>query len=306
MISIAWDTAQNGSYRQINDGRRAVKSLQDRVDERVREWGIVVHSVRETRSSCIVFGMWKAKSVVLKVIRDENDEWDSAEVLRAFDGHGAARVYEQTEGALLLERLQPATALADIALNGDDDHATGVIADVIRRMSHSPALPAGFVTVFDWAAGFQRYRESGNGLIDRELVNQGERIYLDLAMSQRHVRLLHGDLHHYNVLLDSERGWIAIDPKGVVGELEYEVGAALRNPVDSPDLFASPTTIATRLSRFEAELALDSERVLAWGFAQAVLAAIWTVEDGLELDSQNQGIRLANAVRPMLARSKFY
>ena len=42
--------------------------------------------------------------------------------------------------------------------------------------------------------------------------------------------LLHGDLQHYNVLLDKDRGWVAIDPKGVVGELEYEVGALLRNP----------------------------------------------------------------------------
>jgi streptomycin 6-kinase len=45
------------------------------------------------------------------------------------------------------------------------------------------------------------------------------------------------DLHHYNVLSDSGRGWLAIDPKGLVGEVEYEVGAAIRNPIDA---MASP------------------------------------------------------------------
>jgi streptomycin 6-kinase len=45
------------------------------------------------------------------------------------------------------------------------------------------------------------------------------------------VRLLHGDLQHYNVLLDRKRGWLAIDPKGVVAEGEFELGAALRNPI---------------------------------------------------------------------------
>lgn len=283
-----------------------MKLLQERVEERVGEWGVVVHTTRETPSSFIVFGTRGAQGVVLKVIREMDDEWRSGDVLRAFDGEGVVRVYEQTEGAFLQERLQPATALADIALNGRDEHATDIIADVIRRMSHSPGVLAGCATVFDWGTGFQRYRESGDRLIASELVNQGERVYVGLAMSQRHVRLLHGDLHHYNVLLDSERGWIAIDPKGVVGELEYEVGAALRNPFESPELFASPATIETRIARFEAELELNSERALAWSFAQAVLSAIWTVEDGFVLDSENPGIRLANAIRPMLAHSKFH
>jgi streptomycin 6-kinase len=47
-------------------------------------------------------------------------------------------------------------------------------------------------------------------------------------------------LHHYNVLFDIESAvWVAIDPKGVVGELEYEVGAIIRNPVENPGLYVS-------------------------------------------------------------------
>lgn len=119
-------------------------------------------------------------------------------------------------------------------------------------------------------------------------------------------QLLHGDLHHYNVLFDSDRHWLAIDPKGVLGELEYEVGAALRNPCETPELFASPATIETRIARFEAELKLNPDRMLAWGFAQAVLSAIWTVEDGSAIDSENPGIRLAKATRPMLRSHASY
>ncbi len=99
---------------------------------------------------------------------------------------------------------------------------------------------------------------------------------------------------------------LAIDPKGVLGELEYEVGAALRNPCENPGLFASPARIETRIARFEAELKLDPDRMLAWGFAQAILSAIWTVEDGSAIDSENAGIRLANAIHPMLTQSWSY
>jgi streptomycin 6-kinase len=134
----------------------------------------------------------------------------------------------------------------------------------------------------------------------KELVEQGQRLYLELCASQKERMLLHGDLQHYNVLFDSARGWVAIDPKGVVGELEYEIGASLRNPYERPELLASPETIKRRLMCYEAGLKLDSGRALAWGFAQAVLSAIWSVEDGYRVDDGNPALRLANAIRPLI------
>ena len=113
-------------------------------------------------------------------------------------------------------------------------------------------------------------------------------------------RLLHVDLQHYNVLFDSSRGWVAIDPKGVVGELEYEIGAALRNPIERPELFLSRPTIERRLKQFTSKLNLDFERMLAWSFAQAVLSAIWEIEDGFAVDATNPSLRLAKAIQSML------
>lgn len=117
----------------------------------------------------------------------------------------------------------------------------------------------------------------------------------------RQPRLLHGDLQHYNVLFDSDCGWLAIDPKGVVGEVEYEVGAVLRNPFERPELFLSRPTIERRLEQFTTRLDLDYQRALAWGFAQAVLSAIWEIEDGFAVDTTNPALRLAEVIRPMLA-----
>ena len=99
---------------------------------------------------------------------------------------------------------------------------------------------------------------------------------------------------------DYDRGWLAIDPKGVVGEVEYEIGAGLRNPYENPDLLASPQIVERRVKYYGAKLGLGIERVLGWGFAQAVLSAIWSVEDGFAVDARTPSIRLANAIRPML------
>ncbi|MEA2601432.1 MAG: streptomycin 6-kinase [Acidobacteriota bacterium] len=275
------------------------RELRRRVEERISAWRIVVERMAETESSILAFGRRDDQPVVLKVIRNRGDEWRSGEILDAFAGQGVVRVYDYVEGAMLLERLNPGKSLADIALNGDDNRATEILAEVIGKMS--PRGPVSTVaTIQEWVKGFERHAASGNNQISKRLVLEAHRVYSELCVSQSRPRLLHGDLHHYNVLLDSERGWLAIDPKGVVGELEYEVGAALRNPYERPELFAEPAVIRKRVERFARELKLDAIRTLAWGFAQAVLSAIWAVEDGAAVETGNPWIALANAIRPML------
>jgi streptomycin 6-kinase len=113
--------------------------------------------------------------------------------------------------------------------------------------------------------------------------------------------LLHGDLQHYNVLFDNARGWVAIDPKGVVGELEYEIGAILRNPVEQPEIFADPRVIKRRLETLTSHLQLDYSRALRWSFAQAVLSAIWSVEDGYHINLSSPSLICAHALQPLLS-----
>jgi streptomycin 6-kinase len=209
------------------------------------------------------------------------------------------RVYEHTGGALVLERLQPGNSLSNMALNGRDDEATEILATVIEKMSRREA-PHEWPTVEDWGKGFERYLESGNEQIPRRLAESAQRLFADLSRSQPRRQLLHGDLNHYNVLFDSQRGWLAIDPKGVVGEREYEIGAVLRNPSERPELFLSPATIKRRLDQLTGKLDLDRERTIAWAFAQAVLSAIWDFEDGHRVDAMHPSLRLAGVIQPML------
>jgi streptomycin 6-kinase len=275
--------------------------LQRRVDDRIQAWDIVVDRLIKTDSSILVFGQRANQAVVLKVVRNNGDEWRSGDVLSAFEGNGVIRVLDHFDGAVLLERLKPGQSLVDMAVYGDDDLATGILADVMRRMSPR-AAPASAPTVREWGGAFDRCAAAGGGgsQIPMPLLETAHEVYSQLCASQSRERLLHGDLHHYNVLLDAERGWLAIDPKGAVGELEYEIGAALRNPYEFPELFTAPATIARRVDRFSRALRLDAGRILAWAFAQAVLAAVWAVEDGFAVGPDHGWIALANNIRPML------
>jgi streptomycin 6-kinase len=278
----------------------SIKPLSQRLAESISGWRVIVQSTLETPSSLVVYGTRNDQPVVLKVSRQPGDEWHSGNVLTALAGSGIVQVYEYTDGAVLLERLYPGTPLADLALQGRDDEATAIIASVIERLSQTHTSLSGFNTVGDWGKAFDRYRASGDRQIAGGLIERGQYLYTELCASQRRVRLLHGDLQHYNILFDQKRGWVAIDPKGVVGEIEYEIGASLRNPYEKPELFASRERVEKRLKVYESVLKLNYKRALEWGFAQAVLSAIWTVEDGYAIDDRNFALALANAIQPML------
>ena len=268
---------------------------QHRLDSLVVAWTIDVARIAETATSLLAYGYCTKQPVVLKVIKRPGNEWQSGEVIDAFGGRGVVAAFEIAEGAMLLEQLRPGDSLRVLSLGGEDERATSILADTIEAMSPS-TCPEWVPAVAEWGRGFSSHRCSGNAQVPEALVSAAERIYFDLCASQRRERLLHGDLHHDNVLFDDARGWLAIDPKGVRGELEYELGAALRNPCERPDLFARADVIRRRVDRFADTLGVDPVRVLRWAFAQAVLAAIWQIEDGVRLEPNNRWLAFARAI----------
>jgi streptomycin 6-kinase len=197
--------------------------------------------------------------------------------LAHFGGDGAARLLadDPARGALLLERLEPGTELAELAAE-DDEAATAAAADVMRRLWRPPPVRHPFPDVVRWGEALE---SEGVGPLPREVVQRAAREYAELCASSVAPVVLHADLHHFNVLR-SGAGWRAIDPHGVVGEPAYETGALLRNPY--PALLDDPRPgrrLARRIDQLAEALALDPGRVRAWGRTQAVLAAAWSVQD---------------------------
>jgi streptomycin 6-kinase len=271
-------------------------SSRARVRDRAAAWRVAVEHVLETATAIIAFGSRDQDRVVIKLDRQERDESRSAAVLGAFGGNGTARILDHAADALLLERITPGESLVAMAAGGHDDDATDVLADVIGRMSGHEI--SGVPTVEKWGSSFERYRLGDDHSIPHPLVDDARKVYEELCASQQRRRLLHGDLHHGNVLLDSERGWLAIDPKGVVGELEYEIGAALRNPIEYPDVFLDTRRIHARIDCFADRLQLDADRIAGWAFAQAVLSTVWLIEDGFAVDRDHPWLELARRIQP--------
>lgn len=222
----------------------------------------------------------KGRPVVLKVGYPPDLAPEIA-ALRYYDGAGAVDVLavDEEAGLLLLERALPGTPLKAI---DDDVAATEIAATLIRRLC--PPLPPGhgFRPLQEWARGFDRLRDQfdgDTGPFPEALVAQAEETFRTLLAEPFEPVLLHGDLHHDNILSAGREPWLAIDPKGVAGPREFEVVAFLENP--RPELLQRPfpgRILRRRLQQFAEALDVDVQILRQWAIAQGVLSSVWTFE----------------------------
>ena len=217
--------------------------------------------------------------VVLKLGVPTAELLTEIEALRLYAGRSIAHLLDADagQGILLLERMKPGTMLVDVE---DDAQATTIAANVMRQLWQPAPTNHAFPTIAKWANGLERLRQEfdgGSGPFPIYLVEQAETLFAELIASMAEPVLLHGDLHHYNILTAEREPWLAIDPKGIVGEPAYEVGALLRNPTH--EIAINPQILTRRIDQLAAELSLDRARIIGWGLAQAVLSGWWSYED---------------------------
>jgi len=231
------------------------------------------------------------------------DEFPSQpEALRHFGGHGMVQLlaYDERGEAMLMERLRPGTSLRAVE---DDEAAISAAANVMRKIwKPLPAEHYPFPTVADWGKGFARLRalyDGGTGPFPPAIFDRAEKLYAELCATMAEPVLLHGDLHQDNILAAEREAWLAVDPKGVIGEPVYETGSILRN--FWPDILsvANPKALmARRIDQLAAELGFERERIYDWAFAQAVLSVIWGVEDTGTIEHEGlYFVDLLNAIK---------
>jgi streptomycin 6-kinase len=266
------------------EGRAWLDRLPDILAACEERWGLTIGAPVGNLSFNYVAPAVLADGTEVILKTGLTDEFPSQpEALRHFDGHGMAQLlaYDEHDAAMLMERLMPGISLRVVE---DDEAAISAAAEVMRKIwrplpqNHYP-----FPTVGDWGKGFIRLRklyDGGTGPILPAMFDKAEQLYAELTASMAEPVLLHGDLHQDNILSAERERWLAVDPKGLIGEPVYETGALLRN--FWPDILsiADPRPLMVRrIDQLSAELGFDRERIYNWGFSQAVLSVLWSLED---------------------------
>lgn len=217
------------------------------------------------------------KEVVLKIGVNEREISREVRALMSFSSRAAILIinYDESLRAVLQERAVPGHPLSAIL---DDAYATEIFCSVFQRLQPA-AITGTHELIQDHVSAIDRYHRASNGTgplpkawVDRSL----DYLYGLIASTDRPV-LLHGDLHHGNILY--HRGdWVVIDPKGIIGDRHFEpIQYLLNYPRCGGD---AGVVLARRMTMLTERLALDGQRIARWGVVKGLLDACWALEEG--------------------------
>jgi streptomycin 6-kinase len=209
-------------------------------------------------------------------IATEPEEGRGAALMAWWAGDGAAPVLARQGPALLLLRAQGRVSLAAMACGGQDSRATEIICAAVAEL-HRPRPqppPAGLVPLALWFRALSGAAAQGGTFASAWAIAG------DLLEAPEDVTVLHGDVHHDNILDFGPLGFLTIDPKGLIGERGYDYANIFKNP--NAELAASPGRMAHQLAIVARLAGLERDRMLRWIIAHAGLSAAWWAADGYD------------------------
>ena len=178
--------------------------------------------------------------------------------------------------AFLLEHLIPGTTLRTIQMM-DDRKATELALPLLRDQPVAVPKEHHFPTLADWAKVLGRMWMSPSISMPAALLDKAEAVFQKLDASKSEEKLLHGDLHHDNILFDDERGWIAIDPKGVIGDPTFHGSRFIINNWSNVPFVE---LLPSRVKLIADALQCSEARIAGWAFVDYIISTCWTLETG--------------------------
>jgi streptomycin 6-kinase len=219
---------------------------------------------------------------MLKIAVDAEEKFGGL-LMKWWDGQGAARVFAHEDDALLMERAEGLGSLVNMARSGRDYEASGLICQVVAEL-HAPK-PGGrphldTVDLIPLARWFRELELAAarRGGMHGGILADCAATARELLASEREVAVLHGDIHHGNILDFGPRGWLAIDPKGLIGERGFDYANLFCNPDAAVAL--APGRLAREVDVVAEAAGLERQRLLQWIMAYAGLSVAWFLEDG--------------------------
>lgn len=249
-------------------------------DIHLARWDLVPDGeVVMTPSSLLLPVRHDGVPAMLKIAHEEEERRGGA-LMAWWAGDGAARVLARHGDALLLERVVGPRSLVRMVADGRDDAASRILCKTATRLHRTRPGPApGLVPLAVWFEALAPAARAHGGRLAA-----ADAAARTLLADSREIVVLHGDIHHGNVLDGGERGWLAIDPKGLLGERTFDFVNILRNPDAATAL--DPGRLGRQVAVLADAAALERRRLLRWTLAFAGLSAAWRLAEGgpLELD----------------------
>ncbi len=246
------------------------------------KWGLTLgRPPAEIKVNYIAYvALGHGAEAVLKVGVPHGDFSAEMEALAIYEGRGINRLIDcdKTLNAMLLERLRPGEMLYSVeSVREQSEIAARILCDL-----HATPPPAHHTLphFMDWMRGaFADARSCQDPARARGYIEQIPRVESMMGIltaPDEPQILLHGDLHHWNILSDADRGWLAIDPKGVIGASCLDVGRFINNAMGFGETAVEKRAILFEtVAVFSTVLGESEERMFAGAFCDKIMGSSW-------------------------------
>lgn len=248
--------------------------------------------------SMVLFGeSARVGPVVLKVGPPNVESRAELAATRAASGPGMVELVDADPdiSLIMLKRLFPGTMLRDADLSDED--ATRVAALRMKAFRRELSEPGDLTPLTRWTRALQDFTPVSRENFPNDLVLRAKALLRDMLTNPRPASLLHGDLHHQNILWQEGAGWTTIDPKGLIGERGFDITAWMMNPWGFPNTPEFLELANRRLDILAAELGEDRDRLARWVVVFAALSLCWSLEVEQPEDPEGDIQMLVNASR---------
>lgn len=283
---MKYNTSFVSNIKEIygKSGEAWIEKIEDHVAALCTKWDLEFLSAMPNLTYNFV-GLVKilstGETAILKMALEDKYIITEVKCLQCFtDGVPKIHWYDEEKYAILMEQLKPGFTLKNLVKEGNDDLATRIICQEIKNLQRNQQRNYEFKHISELAHSLSVLDQ----LVDETLLSKAKSLFHDLAKDKSKDVVLHGDLHHDNILA-SDSVWKAIDPHGYIGDPAFEVGSVIFNPFDAfPDNLPLSTVIKNRLDIMNDELPFDAQRIKAWTFCKTMLSVAWTYEDHAKID----------------------
>jgi len=271
----------------------------------LQKWDLSDPQMLATTITSHVYTVTSAgERVILKLLTEiGTEERQGATALHYFDGYGAVHLLREDEQAHLLE-YAVGDNLVGLVKRGQDDEATAIIGDVLNQLhqQRDKAIPDGLSPLNKWFRSLYLKAEIDQSEGLNTIYTRAATLAEKLLAQNREVRVLHGDIHHENIRHHPQRGYLAFDPKGLVGERTFDAANTLCNPMNMPDTVENEERILRTSGILAEKMGIEHSRVLAFVYIYTCLSASWFVEGG---ENPVQEVTIAALIEPHLRHISF-
>ncbi len=271
-VTSAWD----------EKGKQWLTNLPDILDILSEHWQLTEVTALDNLSYNYIVSAIQGNQhhVIVKIGCDTQSILAEYKALKQLNGQGIIPItdFNPQYNALLLPQLLPGNTL-QTQYHNNSHNLLSAYSNVVKTIANNKADSSLFQPVNNWCRAIEKMNHN---YLNERIIAKAKNLTNILLTTIVDKYVCHGDLHLDNII-QQEKNWLAIDPKGIVAEKAFEAAAFFL----SDNILAidkNKNHILSNIKKLAKLLDIKQQRLLYWIFIRQIISAQWFIEDNLNPD----------------------